>query len=416
MREKSTQEIGEEIKSYVMQIPGVKVRVNPIGIFGTADQTPIQLFIAGTNREDVQTAAIKIAGVLKNIPGTADVRLSSEDGKPETRIDIDRQKMSALGLSIAEVGTALRVALAGDDESKYRDGDNEYDIRIVLDKFDRSEISDLSSLTFVNRKGENIELQQFADVYQTTGPTKLQRRDRISSIIVYSQAVGRPSGSIGEDIRTALAKEELPQGVEVIYEGDLKNQADAFSSLGLALIAAFIFVYLVMVALYNSYVYPFVVLFSIPVAMVGALFALALTMNALSIFSLLGIIMLIGLVGKNAILLVDRANAAQLEGMNVYDALIEAGRTRIRPIIMTTATMVIGMLPIALSASSGSEWKSGLAWALVGGLTSSMFLTLILVPVVYTYAEGWKERFPVFFRKIFRNRDREEYIPEPEVR
>jgi hydrophobic/amphiphilic exporter-1 (mainly G- bacteria), HAE1 family len=412
-RRKSTLDIGEEIKDYVRQIPGVKVRVNPIGIFGTADQTPIQLFIAGPDRKDVLEASERIAEILKTIPGTADVRISSEDGKPETRIDIDRQKMAVLGLSIAEVGAALRVALTGDDESKFRDGDNEYDIRIVLDRFDRSDISDLSSLTFINSKGENIELQQFANIYQTTGPTKLQRRDRISSIIVYSQAVGRPSGSIGEDIKSALAKENLPQGVEVFYDGDLKNQAEAFTSLGLALIAAFLFVYLVMVALYNSYVYPFVVLFSIPVAMVGALFALALTMNALSIFSLLGIIMLIGLVGKNAILLVDRANAAQLEGMKVYDALIEAGRSRLRPIIMTTATMVIGMLPIALSSSSGSEWKSGLAWALVGGLTSSMFLTLILVPVVYVFAESWKQKFPAFFRKVFRRKDKEEYVPQP---
>jgi hydrophobic/amphiphilic exporter-1 (mainly G- bacteria), HAE1 family len=410
-RDKSTTQIGQEIKEYVRQIPGVKVRVNPIGLFGTADQTPIQLFLAGPNREDVQKAALRVAEVIKDIPGTADVRLSSEEGKPETRVEIDREKMSAFGLSIAEVGSALRIALTGDDESKFRDGDNEYDIRVVLDRFDRSDISDLAGLTFMNRKGENVELQQFADIYQTSGPTKLQRRDRISSVVVYSQAVGRPSGSIGEDIRSALGKENLPSGVEVIYEGDLKNQADSFGSLGLALIGAFLFVYLIMVALYNSYIYPFVVLFSIPVAMVGALFALALTMNSLSIFSILGIIMLIGLVGKNAILLVDRANAAQTEGMSVYDALIEAGRTRLRPIIMTTATMVIGMLPIALSTSSGSEWKSGLAWALVGGLTSSMFLTLILVPVIYIKAESWKVKVPAFFKSKFGKKTKEDLIP-----
>jgi len=415
-REKSTDEIGEEIKNFVKTIPGTRVRVNPIGIFGTANQTPIQLYITGPSREDVTKAAARIADILKTIPGTADVRLSSEDGKPETRVDIDREKMSAFGLSIAEVGSALRVALTGDDESRFRDGDDEYDIRIVLDKFDRSDISDLSALTFVNNRGEKVELQQFADVYQTTGPTKLQRRDRINSVVVYSQALGRPSGSIGQDIRSALSREKLPPGIDVVYEGDLKNQEESFGSLGLALIAAFLFVYLIMVALYNSYIYPFVVLFSIPVAMVGALFALALTMNSMSIFSMLGIIMLIGLVGKNAILLVDRANAAQQEGMNAHDALIEAGKSRLRPIIMTTATMVIGMMPIALSTGSGSEWKAGLAWALVGGLTSSMFLTLILVPVVYIKAESWKEKIPAFLRKLLRKKSVKEYIPEPELR
>ncbi len=410
LRDRSTEQIGEYIKGEVQKIPGVKVRVNPIGIFGTADQTPIQLIVSGPSREDVSKAANTIMSILHKIPGTADVRVSSEDGKPETRVDINREKMAALGLSIAEVGQTLRVALTGDDESKFREGNDEYDIRIVLDKFDRSKISDLASLTFMNRRGEMIELQQFADIVQTTGPTKLQRRDRINSIIVYSQALGRPSGSIGQDIRKELAAAKLPEGIKIAYEGDLKAQSDSFGSLGLAMLAGIIFVYMIMVALYNSYIYPFVVLFSIPVAMVGALLALALTMNSLSIFSILGIIMLVGLVGKNAILLVDRANALREEGMSAYDALIEAGKSRLRPIVMTTATMVFGMLPIAMSTSAGSEWKSGLAWALVGGLTSSMFLTLILVPVVYVKADAWRETVPAFFRKVFR---RKEYVPEP---
>jgi HAE1 family hydrophobic/amphiphilic exporter-1 len=417
-REKSTEQVGQEIKKYVSGIPGAKVRVNPIGLFGTADETPIQLFISGPSRGDVTKAAQKIADILKKIPGTADVRLSSEDGKPETRVDIDREKLASFGLSIAEVGATLRVALSGDDDSKYREDDDEYNIRIALDKFDRSGISDLGSLTFTNSRGQVIELQQFANVYQTVGPTKLQRRDRINSIIVYSQAVGRPSGSIGDDIKTALAKQDFPKGVQINYEGDLKAQSDSFGSMGLAMIAAILFVYMIMVALYDSFIYPFVVLFSIPVAMVGALLALALTMNSLSIFSMLGIIMLIGLVGKNAILLVDRANQMKLEGMSSYEALLEAGQSRIRPIIMTTSAMVIGMMPIALSSSPGAEWKHGLAWALIGGLTSSMFLTLILVPVMYMKLELWKDSIPAFFAKIFgrkrKSKDKgEDVVAEP---
>lgn len=411
-REKSTEQVGQEIKKFVSGIPGIKVRVNPIGLFGTADQTPIQLFINGPSRSDVLTAAKSIAETIKKIPGTADVRLSSEDGKPETRVDIDREKLAAFGLSIAEVGAALRVALAGDDDSKFRDGNNEYDIRIALDESDRAKISDLNGLTFTNSRGQIVELQQFANVYQTMGPTKLQRRDRINSIVVYSQAVGRPSGSIGQDIKSAMDKITLPKGVNISYEGDLKNQSQSFGSMGLAMLAAIIFVYMIMVALYNSYLYPFVVLFSIPVAMVGALLALALTMNSLSIFSILGIIMLVGLVGKNAILLVDRTNQMKQQGMSTADALIEAGRSRIRPIVMTTLSMIIGMMPIALSASSGSEWKHGLAWSLIGGLSSSMFLTLILVPVIYMKAEAWKESIPVFFRKLF-GRKQKEIIGEP---
>jgi len=404
-REKSTDRVGEDIKRFVNTVPGIKVRVNPIGIFGTANQTPIQLIVAGSNRKDVEKGAKILADVVKKIPGTADVRLSTEEGKPETRVDIDRGKLANFGLSIAEVGAALRIALTGDDDSKFRDGENDYTILIALDDFDKSEISDIKHLTFKNPRRQLIELQQFANVYQTNGPTKLQRRNRIGAVTVYSQVIGRPTGSIGADIKSEIAKGIMPAGVEVQYEGDLKNQADSFGSLGLAMIAAIIFVYMVMVALYDSFVYPFIVLFSIPVAMVGAFLALALTMKSLNLFTILGVIMLIGLVGKNAILLVDRANQMRKEqGLSVFDALIEAGESRIRPIVMTTTAMVFGMLPLAISTDSGSEWKSGLAWAIIGGLISSMFLTLVLVPVMYVKVDQWKEKFTSFLeRRIHKN-------------
>ncbi len=406
-RSESTDQIGNEIKEFAQTIPGVSVRVNPIGIFGTANQTPIQLIVSGPDRSDVQKAAEIVESVTKKIPGTADVRLSSEDGNPETRIDIDRQKLADFGLSIANVGAALNVALQGNDDSKYRDGEDDYDIKISLDKFDRSKISDIENLTFVNSRGQSVQLMQFANVYQTTGPTKLQRINRIPEVTVYSQAVGRPTGSIGQDIKKALSKADLPKGIEILYWGDLKNQADSFGSLGLALLAAIIFVYMVMVALYDSYFDPFVILLSVPLAMIGALLALALTMKSLNIFSILGIIMLIGLVGKNAILLVDRTNQRKKEGESTFDALIDAGRNRIRPIVMTTAAMVFGMLPIATSLDAGSEWKSGLAWAIIGGLISSLFLTLVLVPVIYSVAEKYRVSIPAFIKGLFKRKEKE---------
>jgi len=309
--------------------------------------------------------------------------------------------MAALGLTVAEVGQTLRVAFNGDDDSKFRDGENEYTIRILFDQLDRARTADIGNVTFVNRKGQIIELKQFATITQSVGPTKLQRQDRNPSVTVFSQAVGRPSGSIGEDIKRRLADVKLPDGVAIAYKGDLQNQSEGFESLLLALVAAVLFMYMIMVALYDSYVYPFVVMFSVPVAMIGALFALALTMNSLSIFSILGIIMLVGLVGKNAILLVDRANQMRREqGLSTYEALLEAGQTRLRPIMMTTVAMVTGMLPIALSTEAGAEWKAGLAWALVGGLTSSLLLTLVLVPVVYMYVDSLRDRIPALFNTV----------------
>jgi len=397
-RTKSTNLVGEEIKQKVRVLPGVKVRVNPIGIFGVADQAAIQIGVSGTNLDDVQKAADRLAVVLATVPGATDVRLSTEQGKPEMRVEIDRDKMSALGLSVADVGATLRVALTGNDDSKFRDGSNEYDIRIVLDESNRSKTSDIRTLAFMNAKGQQVELQQFAQVYQTAGPTKLSRQDRINIVYLYGQTVGRPSGTIVEDFKQLVKNEQLPSGVEIAYLGMEKDRASGFTSLGMALFAGILFVYLIMVALYDSYVYPIVVLFSIPVAMVGAFLALALANKSLSIFSILGIIMLVGLVAKNAILLVDRANQMKAEGMSTFDALIEAGTTRLRPIIMTTVAMVVGMLPIAVSTAAGAQWKSGLAWGLIGGLTSSMFLTLLVVPVVYVKIDQWRESIPALFR------------------
>ncbi|MCC7439660.1 MAG: efflux RND transporter permease subunit, partial [Armatimonadetes bacterium] len=391
-RVRSTDEIGEAIKSFAMGIPGVKVRVNPIGIFGTANQTPVQIVISGQDLDSVTATAHHFANILRKIQGTADVRLSVEEGKPETQVKIDREKMAALGLTIAEVGGALRVALNGDNDARFRVGTDEYDINIRLDEFDRSRTSDVETITFMNRRGEQVMLKQFADVEQSTGPTKLQRKDRNSAVTIFAQAVGRPVGNIGADFQTAIATYKFPAGVTLGYDGDLRNQQDSFGNMGIAFMVGILFMYLIMVALYNSYLYPFVVLFSIPLALIGAFWALGLAGRSMNIFSMLGIIMLIGLVGKNAILLVDFTNKAREEGKSIKEALMEAGRERLRPILMTTLTMIFGMLPIALSTAAGAEWKSGLAWALVGGLTSSMFLTLLVVPVIYWGFAGVQSR------------------------
>jgi HAE1 family hydrophobic/amphiphilic exporter-1 len=400
LRNKSTTEVGEEIRTKLREIPGVKVYINPIGLFGSADQAAIQIAINGTDTKQILRAAELVKNTMAEVQGTTDIRLSSEAGKPEMQVDIDRAKMAQLGLSVADVGSTLRVALTGDDESKYRDGNNEYTIRVQFDEANRSRTGDIGSITFMNNRGQQIELKQFANVYLSSGPTRLERRDRIGVLYVNAQTLGRPTGTIMQEFKDKIAKVQLPQEVSLSYIGMEKMRGEGFASLGLAMLTGILFIYLIMVALYDSYVYPFVVLFSIPLAMVGAMIALAISGKALSIFTILGIIMLTGLVAKNAILLVDRTNQTRLEqGLSVYEALLEAAQSRLRPILMTTLTMIFGMLPIALSTASGSEWKSGLAWALIGGLTSSLFLTLLVVPVVYMKVDEWKEKVPAFFKK-----------------
>jgi HAE1 family hydrophobic/amphiphilic exporter-1 len=291
--------------------------------------------------------------------------------------------MATLGLSVSDVGSTLRTALNGNDNSKYTEGSNEYKIRIGIDNFDRTKSDDVSKLTFVNKKGELIELKQFAEVGYGLGPSALERTDRISSIIVKSNVIGRPSGTVGSEITTAIAG-KIPEGVTIKPGGMMEQQSSAFGSLGFAFLAAIVLIYLIMVILYNSLTDPLVVLFSIPLSLIGAFLALALTMNTLNIFSIIGLIVLIGLVAKNAILLVDFTNKIRKEeGLSTYRALIEAGKDRMRPILMTTFAMIFGMMPIAMGSGDGAEMKNGMGWVIIGGLASSMILTLVVVPVVY---------------------------------
>lgn len=403
-RKRSTDEMINFVKDQVSAaVPSVRPRVNPIGIFGSANLTPFQLIVSGSNSDSVSKAANMVQNIIRGIGGTTDLRLSIEDGKPETRIKIDREKLGAFGLSVAEVGQTLQIALRGDDDSKFRDGNTEYDIRIFLDEFDRSKIDNLKHITFVNRVGQQIELQQFADVTQSIGPSKLQRQNRNAAITIFTQVKGRGVGDVANEVDAAIAAKKLPVGIKTLYTGDVKNQREGGKSMGLAMLAAIIFVYMIMVALYDSFIYPFVVLFSIPLAVIGAFLALALTMNTFNTFTQLGLIMLVGLVAKNAILLVDFANEQKKLGHSSFDALIEAGKERLRPILMTTIAMVIGMLPIAMGKGAGGEWKNGLGWVLIGGLTSSMFLTLVFVPVVYLATDN----MIAFFRRIT-GRDKKE--------
>ncbi len=394
-RTRSTDEIRLLLKKELEKLPGVTAHVTLPGIVNMGISAPIQFSISGPSWETVAQTAERVKKIAAQVPGAYDVRLSSELGQPEMKVQIDRDKMATFDLNIADVGNILQVGLAGNTDSKYKDpGDGtEYDINVMLDKFDRTQTSDIGSLTAINRMGQLVRLNQFADIARDIGPTQLERKDRNYAINLYAEAAGRASGDIGNDIIQAVAKEKLPPGVTIGPIGSLKSQADSFASLGLALLAGIIFVYLIMAALYDSFVYPFTVLFSIPLAVIGAFLALALTKNSLNIMSILGVIMLLGLVSKNAILLVDFTNRARSEGYNIKEALLEAGRERLRPILMTTLTMILGMLPIATAASSGAELKNGMGWALIGGLTSSMIMTLVVVPVVYTEVERLRELF-----------------------
>lgn len=370
---------------------GIKVRSAIVGMVGNADPNPIQVVFRSTNTDTLYAFAEKMKKVIAQIPGTNNVKLTIEGGSPEVVIKIDKDRMSRLGLSLEMVGATIQTAFSGNTDSKLQVGDYEYDINIRLDAFDRRSVENVANLTCINAFGQAVKLKQFAGITEGVGPSKLERYGRISSISVEAQALGRAVGDIGKDLQTLLDDITFPPDVSYVMEGDLKFQDDAFGSLGLALFISIFLIYLIMVALYESYLHPFVVLFSIPLSVIGALLALALAQQTLSIFSMLGLIMLVGFVAKNAILVVDFTNTLRKEGNSILKSLITSVNLRLRPILMTAISTVVGMLPIALSHGAGSEWKSGMGWVLIGGMTSSMLLTLIVVPVVYFITERTKE-------------------------
>jgi len=384
-RKKSLSQLSRDLKALSMEVTGVKSRVSPIGLFG-ANEAPVQLLITGTNRDSVNAAAAIILDHIRSVNGLVSPRLSSESGKPEMKLVADRDQMAKLGLNTEVVGDAMRMAVYGNDLLKFRDQDKETDTRIQLDVSDRNKTDQLMKLTFINTDNQLVYLSQFAKVVQQSGPSGLERRNKQPSITLLAQVSGRPVGDVGKDLKQEIAKLNLNNDVKVLYEGDLELQDDSFTNLGLALLVSFVLIYLIMVTLYNNWLFPFVILFSIPLAISGALLALALTARSMNVFSIFGLIMMMGLVVKNGILLVDKTNDLLKDdtGLDqVNQALVEAGKARFRPILMTTLAMVIGMLPLALANGASSAFSSGLAWVLIGGLSSSMFLTLVVVPVVY---------------------------------
>ncbi len=389
------------VTNLATKVPGLLVRTQPIGIFGTANAAPIQIETGGDDMAKLSAYSDLLIEKIKNIPGLKDLKSSYEEGQPEVKIVFDRDRLAANGMSLGEAALAIRTALAGNTDSKYKEGETEYNINVILDKVNRSNAKDVAQVTLQNHFGQQVKVSDVATLYYGKGPGQIGRKNRERQVIIYGNLSTRSLGDVVKDIEKVIATIPRANGVgEPYLAGDAENQRKSGNDMQIAFGLAILFVYMVMVALFESYVHPFTIMFSLPVALIGALVMLWLTGKTISLFSMVGMIMLMGLVTKNAILIVDRTNARRALGHGIKESLMEAGPTRLRPIIMTTVTMILGMLPLAAGVGEGSEFRQGMALAIIGGLTSSMVLTLVLVPVMYTYIESWRERFPRFFRRI----------------
>ncbi len=361
---------------------GPSFSISQISMLGTTS-TPLEIYVRSIDLEQAEDYSETITDILRNMGGTGDIESSVEGGNKEYVVNFNREKLAKMGLTIGEIGAQMYLAYEGNRDYKYKDGNNEYDIYISLDEFDKENKEDIENISFMNRAGQLVRLSQVADIVEQESPSGLMRFNKIPAVKITGNVIGKTVGTVGAELKEKLEQANKPSGVDVIYAGEMERASESGTSLLIALLASIIFMYLIMVGLYDSYVYPLVVMLSLPLSLIGAFLALALAGKSLSMFSIMGIIMLMGLVAKNAILVVDFANELQSEGKKAFDAIKEATAVRYRPILMTNLSLIVGLLPLALASGAGAEWKTGLGWVLIGGLTGSMFLSFLVVPLLY---------------------------------
>lgn len=398
----TAQDVVADLIPQVGRIPGAKVNVTAAGGFGFG--AAIQLALKSNDRVLLQQTAQKIRDGLAGgaIPGVISPETSSKPGKPELRAVPDRARMAAANVSVQQLGGAIRTLYEGDNTAKFRVNGQEYDIRVMLDLQDRNNPELLGSIPVTFKQGNPIFLGEVATITEGKSVDKVERRDREEVIQVNAELLpGYAAGSVQAQIDAWIAKEKLlPDGVSIRALG----QADAqqretvylFGALGLGLVL----VYMILASLFNNILYPFIIQLAQPQAMVGALLALVITDKALNIVGFIGIIALVGLVGKNAILLVDYANTLRSRGLDRFDALVESGGTRIRPIMMTTIALVAGMLPVALAIGRGSEFRETIGITIIGGTLLSTFLTLLVIPCSYLIFDEFSDRLGRFTNRL----------------
>lgn len=390
-RTRTPRDLAIEARTFARDIPSAVVKANPASFIGGGGPAPIAIRIQGEDDRVLTRLATEVASAVRRVPGAADVTDGGVVGQPELVVTVDRERAASFGLTPGQVASVLRTGLEGNAVSTFRpEGTKGWDIRVILDPRERMRGEQVTEIPVVTPRGDTIRLGQVATVATVAGPTQVDRRDRQRTVNVLASLDGRPLGDVTADIQKELANVRVPVGYKVKLGGEAEDQADSFAQIFQALGLSVLLMYMLMVALFESLLFPFIIMLSLPLAVVGAFGLLALTGNTLSMMSLIGMILLTGLVGKNAILLVDYTNTLRRAGIPRNEALLRAGPVRLRPIIMTTTALVLAMTPIALKLGEGSEWRAPMAITVIGGLITSMLLTLVMIPAVYTIMDDFQ--------------------------
>ncbi|MFH1007493.1 MAG: efflux RND transporter permease subunit [Candidatus Latescibacterota bacterium] len=392
-RRRSSEQIANTLRKSLSGLPGLTIRTRAGGgLFllrmGASQSDNISVEIRGYDLQIAQGLAARVARAIEQVPGITDAQISRKEGNPEQIVQIDRQKAADLGLTVSSIGNALQTAIGGTYSSNYREGGKEYRILVRLSEEDRRDLANLLDLTVTSTRNEPVILRNVVDLLPQEGPVRLERKDQERIITVTANFAGRDMGSVIADIREELRSIPVPRDFAILFGGDYEEQQKAFHELLVGLLLAVFLVYMVMAGQFESFRDPFVVLFSIPMALIGIVITMILTGTIFSIQAFIGCIMLGGIVVNNAILLVDYTNQLRRrEAMDLMEAVCLAGSRRLRPILMTTLTTILGLLPLSFGWSEGGEAQAPLARVVIGGLASSSLITLVLIPVIYSIFE-----------------------------
>jgi HAE1 family hydrophobic/amphiphilic exporter-1 len=393
-RTRSSMDIAADLSWKLSEIPGIIIRTRAsggmmmFGMRGGGGEERLQIEIRGYDMEVAQILAIEVKSVVEKMKGVTDVRISRQEGTPEQHLVINRQKASDMKLSVNQIGSFIETVLSGSQASQFREGGREYRILVKVKDSEYLDVKELLDLTITNSDGEQVSLRNVIEVISERGPQRIERRDRERIINISGEIADRDLGSVIRDARRTLKNIPIPRDFVISFTGDYEEQQKANRELMISIMLALFLVYMIMAMLYESLRDPLIIMFCVPLAIIGVVLMLFLTGTTLNVQSYIGLIMLGGIVVNNAILLVDYTNLLRRrDGMELMEAIKEAGRRRLRPILMTALTTIVAMIPMAIGLGEGSEVQSPLARTVIGGLTSATFITLVVIPVIYSLFE-----------------------------
>ena len=393
-RTRSTEEVADEIRQKAKDIAGAEISVSGGSVMGMSGMggASLEVDLKGDSLEKLDELATQVKDIISGIEGTREVESSMDEGRPEVEVTVDRQKAAYYGLNAAQIASTVRGAIQGQVVTTFRTDEDEIDVRLQLPEESVKNLQDLGSLTVISAMGYRVPLSEVAKFEIVEGPNTIERINQVRTVNVTAQIVGRDLNSVVKELNEKLAEMSFPSGYSYEMGGYAQMMTESFQDLGLALVLAIILVYMVMASQFESLFHPFVIMFSMPVTIIGVVLGLLISGRNFSVISFIGVIMLAGIVVNNAIVLIDYINTLRSRGLERTEAILKAGPTRLRPILMTTLTTVLGMLPLALGIGEGGELGAPIGVVVIGGLTTSTLLTLVFVPVVYSIFDDWGRR------------------------